>query len=87
MTDTVDDEIRRIVGTHGRLAVQVERLSAHDDLYRYGMASHAAVNVMLAIEETFDIEFPETMLRRTTFQSLEAIGTAVSALVAAQLTA
>ena len=28
------------------------------------MTSHASVNVMLALEDEFDIEFPEAMLRR-----------------------
>ena len=41
------------------------------------MTSHASVNVMLALEDTFDIEFPESMLRKSTFESVTAIATAL----------
>ena len=51
------------------------------DLYQAGMTSHASVSVMLALEDTFDIEFPESMLRKSTFESVSAISTALSTLV------
>ena len=51
------------------------------------MTSHANVNVMIALEETFDIEFPEEMLRRSTFESITAIRQAVSTLLAEQVSA
>ena len=41
---------------------------------------HASVNVMLALEDEFEIEFPEPMLRRSTFESVAAIRTAISEL-------
>lgn len=87
MTDDMNEEIRRIVGTHGRLASDVSTLSDGDDLFRAGMTSHANVNVMIALEETFDIEFPEEMLRRSTFESITAIRQAVSTLLAEQVSA
>jgi acyl carrier protein len=37
---------------------------------------------MLALEEEFDIEFPETMLTRHTFASLTNIADAISRLTA-----
>ena len=37
------------------------------------MTSHASVNVMLALEDAFDIEFPESMLKKSTFESIAAI--------------
>jgi acyl carrier protein len=46
------------------------------------MTSRASVSVMLALEGEFDIEFPDPMLRRDVFQSIEAIGAAVDLLVA-----
>jgi acyl carrier protein len=87
VTDDMNEEIRRIVGTHGRLASDVSTLSDGDDLFRAGMTSHANVNVMIALEETFDIEFPEEMLRRSTFESITAIRQAVSTLLAEQVSA
>jgi acyl carrier protein len=87
VTDDINEEIRRIVGTHARLASDVSTLSDDGDLFRAGMTSHANVNVMIALEETFDIEFPEEMLRRSTFESIAAIRQAVSTLLAEQVSA
>ena len=74
------DRIREIVKEHGRLSVDVAQL--HDDasLYQAGLTSHASVNLMLAVEEAFDIEFPERMLRRRTFESIASFAGAVSEL-------
>jgi acyl carrier protein len=38
---------------------------------------------MLALEDAFDIEFPESMLRKGTFESVTAISAALSSLVGA----
>jgi acyl carrier protein len=37
------------------------------------MTSHASVNVMLALEGEFEIEFPDSMLKRSSFESIRAI--------------
>lgn len=79
----LDSEIRQIIGEHGRLPVDVDSLSSQQDLYRAGMTSHASVNVMLALEDHFDIEFPDSMLKRSVFESVNAISTALSELQAA----
>jgi acyl carrier protein len=46
------------------------------------MTSHASVNVMLALEDAFDVEFPDSMLKRSVFESMESIAAAVSELQA-----
>ncbi len=56
---------------------QTGRHAPEDDLYRAGLTSHASVNVMLAVEDAFDIEFPERLLRKSTFASIAAIVAAV----------
>ena len=76
----MDDQIREILASHGRIPVDVATLSDDDELFEAGMTSHANVNVMLALEDTFDIEFPEAMLRRSTFSSIAAIREAVTSL-------
>jgi acyl carrier protein len=73
MTDNMTDEIRQIVADNGKLAVEIGSLSDEDDLFDAGMTSHANVNVMLALEDIYDIEFPEELLRRSTFQTVAAI--------------
>ena len=74
------DHVRNLVARHGRLAGDVESVSGSDDLYRAGLTSHASVNLMLAIEDHFDIEFPESYLKRSTFESIDAICAAVGEL-------
>jgi len=68
---------------HARLIVDVADLSDDDDLYKFGMTSHASVTVMLALEDAFEIEFPERMLRRGTFASVSSIQLALVELISA----
>src|SRR5690348_14288470 len=74
--------IRTILKQHGRLARDAESLDEHADLYQAGMTSHASVNVMLALEGEFDVEFPDEMLKRSSFESIAAIASAVESLTA-----
>jgi acyl carrier protein len=76
----MNDEIRDLIGQYGKLSVEVPSLSDDADLYRAGLTSHASVNLMLAIEDAFDIEFPERMLRRQTFESVSSIRDAIQEL-------
>lgn len=76
----MEDNIRRVLSEHGRLPVAIETLGDNDDLYRAGLTSHASVNVMLALEDCFDVEFPDAMLRKSTFESVAAIRDALGEL-------
>ena len=78
------DAIRAVVKEHGKLAVDVATLSDDADLYAAGMTSHASVNLMLALEERFEVEFPERMLRRRAFESIAAIRAAIDELTGGQ---
>jgi acyl carrier protein len=82
MSDEIETKIRDILAEHGRLAKDISTLSDDADLYQAGMTSHASVNLMLALEGAFDIEFPDAMLRRSVFESISAIRTAVTGLTA-----
>lgn len=72
------EAIREIVAQHGRLAVDVAQLAKESDLYAAGLTSLATVGIMLALEDRFDIEFPESMLSRKTFKSIYSIAEAVT---------
>jgi acyl carrier protein len=72
--------IRRILAEHGRLNTDASALAEVADLHQAGMTSHASVNVMLALEGEFDIEFPDAMLTRSVFSSIAAIRSAVDSL-------
>ena len=65
----MNEEIRSILRDHARLPMDVDRLAVDSDLYQAGMTSHASVNVMLALEDHFDVEFPDRMLTRSVFES------------------
>jgi acyl carrier protein len=75
--------IREVLQKHGRLMIDAGALKDDQDLYAAGLTSHASVNIMLALEEAFDVEFPDQMLTRNVFESIAAIDSAVGSLVAA----
>jgi len=79
--DDISQTIRAILTEHGRLAADVATLSDQSDLFQAGLTSHGSVNLMLALEEHFEVEFPERMLRRRSFMSIAAIRSCLSELV------
>lgn len=70
--------IREALDKFGRLSRPVEALTESDDLFAAGFTSHATVNVMLAIEDALDVEFPDELLNRTTFASIDSLANAVA---------
>jgi acyl carrier protein len=79
----MDEAIRSVLAEHSRIPLDMINLGDQDNLYNAGMTSHASVNVMIALEEEFDVEFPETMLRKSTFESVSAIRLALESLLSA----
>ena len=77
------DQIRGIVAAHARLQVDVNSLDDEADLYQAGLTSLSSVNLMLALEEHFDVEFLDRMLNRRTFQSIRSISEAIGELTGA----
>ncbi|MBV9309308.1 MAG: acyl carrier protein [Solirubrobacterales bacterium] len=76
------EKIRQAIDQHARLPVDVSTLTDDADLYQAGMTSHASVNVMLALEDAFDVEFPDRMLKRSVFESVSSIRAALEELQA-----
>jgi acyl carrier protein len=74
------DQIRPIVAEHARLRVPVDQLSDAADLYEAGLTSLSTVNLMLALEERFDVEFTDKMLGRRTFASIASLADAITQL-------
>ncbi len=81
-TEQLESQIRSILRDHGRLNKDANGLDVGADLYQSGMTSHASVNVMLALEGAFDVEFPDHMLKRSVFASIDSIRTALRELLA-----
>jgi acyl carrier protein len=79
LQSTVDiSAIRQVLAQHGRLTVDVLTLDEDADLYSAGLTSLATVGIMLALEDRFEVEFPESMLSRGTFRSVSSIAEAVA---------
>lgn len=76
----MNEKIRRAIADHARIPTDISAISDDADLYQAGMTSQASVNVMLAIEDAFDIEFPDRMLKRSVFESIDAIAAALTEL-------
>jgi acyl carrier protein len=74
-------KIREILARHSRLDINFEALDEDADLYATGLTSLTTVNIMLAIEDEFDIEFPDSKLNRKTFQSIETLAEVVEELL------
>jgi acyl carrier protein len=69
----MNETVRQLLQEHGRLHEAVETLSSSADLYHAGLTPFAAIRVMLALEERFEIQFPVRMLCRQTFASIDSI--------------
>lgn len=77
------ERIRAILKEHARLSANIDEIAEDADLYSAGLTSHATVNLMLGLENEFDVEFPERMLRRHVFESIASIRGALDELTKA----
>jgi len=69
----MNQTIRGLVAKFGGLSIDVSQIADDADLYATGLSSFASVQLMLALEEAFDIEFPDNLLNRKSFASIAAI--------------
>lgn len=77
----ITDDIRNALMEHGKLSEPIENLADDADLYDAGLTSLSTVSVMLALEDSIGLEFPESMLSRRTFSSISSIRAALEELV------
>jgi len=77
----IQDRIRDVLAAHGGMAVDPREVDSQADLYELGLTSTASVNVMLALEDAFGIEFPDEVLKKSTFASVRNIEQVVEGLV------
>jgi acyl carrier protein len=78
---TLHDQIRDILAENGRLAVPVSTLDDNADLFAAGLDSLAIVNVLMRLEDQFDIELPDEMLQRKSFSTIATIDSVVTRLL------
>ena len=77
----MQDRIRDVLAAHGRMPIDPREVDEQADLYELGLTSHASVDVMLALEDAFDIEFPDEVLKKSTFASVHNIAQVIESLV------
>lgn len=71
------ETIRGLVIQHARLPVANETVTYTSDLYAAGLTSLTTVHLMLALEDAFGVEFPDRLLSRMTFDSVQSISEAI----------
>ena len=81
--DATEGAIREILQVYGRLNRPVSEVRPDTDLFQIGLDSQAVINVMLAIEEKFDFEFPEDKLNRAAFTTIRIIADVIQSAGAA----
>ncbi len=80
-SNAIKVQVQKTLMEVGGLSSAGESLKETSDLYEAGLTSRASVSVMLALEDEFDIEFPDQMLNRHTFQSITAISQAIETIL------
>lgn len=83
-SQTMIEQIRKTLHQYAHLNRDVSTIPEDADLYACGLTSHATVNLMLGLEDTFNVEFPERMLRRRTFETIANIQESIAELTAGQ---
>lgn len=77
-------DIRDVLNQVEALSGRVEAIGDDDDLYDGGLDSFGSVQLMLALEERFGIEFPDHLLTRRSFSTIRMVRDTVAALSAAE---
>jgi acyl carrier protein len=67
------ETIQRLIDEKGSLSIAARNLPRDGDLHRAGLTPFSAIQVMLALEKEFNIEFPKWMLNRQSMSSIDAI--------------
>jgi acyl carrier protein len=84
--DDISSTIRRTIDSTTAGSVEVATLGQDHDLYAAGLKSLAAVHLMLALENAFGIEFPDTVLHRGSFSTVSRIRAIVAPLLTGMAT-
>lgn len=73
--------VRRILHETACLAVPVDTLGDHDDLYAAGLSSLGTVRMMMAIEDEFAIEIPGEQITHELFESIDSLASVLAHIV------
>lgn len=74
------EDIRDTLKSVAALTEVVDSLGEDDNLFDKGLDSFGSVQLMLALEERYNIEFPDNLLNRRSFSTIRIIVETVSKL-------
>jgi len=77
---SIQERLRQLLREQGAVPVDGDSLTPETDLYAAGLTSLSSVDLMLAIEQKFDLVFPDEALNRRTFASIGSIAAVVERL-------
>jgi acyl carrier protein len=80
--ESIQNRVRQLLREQGTISANVDGLGSEADLYEAGLTSLSAVDLMLAVEQSFDFVFPDEALNRRTFSSIASIAAVVERLTA-----
>ena len=76
--DEIEHRVRAAVSAAIGGKVDIGALGAGDDLFDAGMTSHQTVQVMLRLEDEFDVEFADEELVKATFATIDSMVAALA---------
>lgn len=79
-SDITDEDVLRVVRSNLPGVRNAERIEVDTDLWNSGMDSLAIIAVMVAVEDTFGIEFTDELLTHEVFTTVTSIADAVRGL-------
>ena len=79
--NTVRAPLLAVLGKHLRLVADADGIPLTADLADLGLDSMAAVSLLMDLESTFDVTFPDEMLTAETFQSASTLEQAIVTLM------
>ncbi|WP_027171889.1 acyl carrier protein [Methylobacterium sp. 10] len=74
------EDIRETLKSVAALTEVIDSLGEDDNLFDKGLDSFGSVQLMLALEERYNIEFPDNLLNRRSFSTIRIIVETVSKL-------
>jgi acyl carrier protein len=72
--------VRDVVVKESRIS-EAESLEDTQDLWAAGMDSLGGVNLMVQLEEVFEVQFPDVLLTREAFRSISSIAEVLESLL------
>ena len=78
---SIQEGIRNCLLEHLRMVKSPEEIDVEVDLTTFGLTSMAATNLLVDLEDEFDVEFPDSLLTPEVFHSVVSLESAIRSLL------